>query len=221
MSRLCISRLPVVVFSTATRSPLLSIFFHGSGEAANVFHPQPAASHVEVLKPFSEGPHVDIEDLDLHVRVVFLEHKGAFDRVHTACVRAVTAAFSGGSGSHTLNESNGFRGFPVSGSHQFSLCGTTRVDEPFKFNTGEDIFKPGISIFVHLGGIVHIKPRGHHDGSDILDDLFIGHVKINTLLITGIFTLGAHHRVVPQTLIDIDDVGGGNRLRKGGVNGPA
>jgi hypothetical protein len=76
---------------------LVLLFLHSPRESPDIFYAKPPASTVKILKPFTKGPDVYIEDFDFYIGEVLLNDKGAFNRVHTADIGAVLASLVGGS----------------------------------------------------------------------------------------------------------------------------
>ena len=82
----------------------LGVLLDRPGQPADVADAHALAAAEEVLEALAEGPDVDVEDLDLDVRVVLLEHQGALDRVHAADVGAVGLAPPLGARADALDE---------------------------------------------------------------------------------------------------------------------
>ncbi|VTR65461.1 hypothetical protein DESC_320058 [Desulfosarcina cetonica] len=194
---------------------------HMPRQAADVMGALAPAAREQILKAFAKGTDVDVENLDLHVRVVFLEHQGAFDRVHAAGVGAIGSAPPGRPRAHALDKADALGRPPVGGPHQFSLGGAAGVDQTFELEAGEHVGKARVAVLVQLARVVGGKARGHDDGADPLGKRLVGHVKIDALLLTGIQALGAHRGVVAQALAGVEHIGRRHGLGKRRVDRPA
>jgi hypothetical protein len=111
------------VFSTDTRSSAVGQLLHIAGQAPQIVDPQPPAPVEQILEPLAKGPDVDVEDLDIDVGVMFLEHQGALDRVHAADVGAVIAPPAAAPGTHALDETDRLGVLAVRGADQLPLVG--------------------------------------------------------------------------------------------------
>jgi len=78
------------------RNPQASVtcLLHRSRQPSDIVDSDSSALLVKIFKAFAEGPHIHIEDLDLHLRMVFLEYQGALDRIHAADVGAIRVSLS-------------------------------------------------------------------------------------------------------------------------------
>src|SRR5208337_348582 len=64
--------------------PSFGGFNHIAGQTPYILHAKTSALCIEVLETFSESTDVDIKDLYVYFRIVFLQDQGALDSVHTA-----------------------------------------------------------------------------------------------------------------------------------------
>ena len=194
-------------------------FLHRARQAPDVVHAESSASLIEIFKAFAEGADVHVEDLHIHVRMVFLQHQGALHGVHAADIRAIGVPFSCRSRANTLHETDR-SGLPaVGGPDDLPFGWPSGVDETFEFQAGQDVFESGVAVFVEFRWIIGIKAGCHNDGADLFRDLFIGHVEVDAVFLAGFNALGAHRRVMPQAFIGIERIGGWDRLRKRRING--
>ena len=91
-------------------------------------------------------------------------------------------------------------------SDQRSLGWPAGVDQPFEFETGQYIVKAGVAVFVHLGGVVRLQAGGNDDGPDLLNNLLIRHMKIDTALGADLDAFGADRRVMAQAFLGVDQI---------------
>jgi len=181
-------------------------------------HTKPPAPLVKILEALPEGTDIDVEDLHIHVRIVFLEHQSALDGVHAADIGAVFASLSCRPGAHTLDKSDGPRAPPVRRTDELPSSRSPRIDETLKLEAREHVFEAGVAVLIHFSGIVGFHTRGHDNGTHFFHHFLIGHVEIDATLVTGLHTLGTHDRIVAQAFVGIDHISRWNRLRKRRVN---
>ena len=123
---------------------------------------------------------------------MFPYHHCRLGGIHTAYPAAIWDIVTHVAGSDTLNEGNGFGWFMVGQSDQIPAGGSSRRQHAFQLHAGQDIVKPGISIFGGFPGIEILHPGRHNHRPHLDIDDSVRLIVINTIFQTGIRTLATY-----------------------------
>jgi hypothetical protein len=122
-------------------------------------------------------------------------------------------------GADALDEADPPGALVVAGTDEVSRRRATGADQPLELHRRDDVLEAGIAVLIQFGGVVDVGPDGDDDRADLAGDQFVLVVEIDGLLLAHIGALPAGDRVVPQAVFHIQDVGTGNRLGEGDVDG--
>ena len=134
-------------------------------------------SAVEFIKILSRRTDIDVEHMDVGVRIVILDQDCLLCCVHTADLGTVglsSPVIRRASGADTLDEDHFLRLFVIGHPFKMAGCRTGCVHQSFKLDGGNDILAHTVSELAELVEIDHVK-SGCNDNRTVflLDDLIL------------------------------------------------
>src|SRR4030042_2583308 len=172
------------------------VFSYPGNQTADVTDPVPFLGLFDIaVKTFSLGPQINKKDSRFDRRQMLFGNNGLLGGGHTADRGAIILMDRRIPGPDALNPGY-FPWFlsirkPLDMPHK----GTGGRKDPFKFQTGQNIGIPSITIFTFKAGIKDLKTRRQDNGSDLQSNLFSFHGMINgpgLADLQALITLGAH-----------------------------
>ena len=131
----------------------MSIYFRNLADLAfdvvhTVLFNGSAVKFIEVL---ARGTDINVEDIDLYIRIFITNQHRMLCSVHAAALRAVTLSAAGRiTGSHTLDKGYGLRCLMIGQTLQMTLCRASRIGQTLKLQGSNDIRAGIIGILTKL-----------------------------------------------------------------------
>ncbi len=172
-------------------------------------------STIELIEVLARGSHIDVEDIDIRIRVVILCKHCMLRGVHTADLRAVRLAtlvrIAGLTGAYALDEYDGLRLLAVGRTEEVTAGRTGSIHETLILEGGHDIRTLGVCIFIVLVDLDHLIAGCHDDGAVVLFYELIGILIVDGLCAADLFAESADALVQLQAIVRVN----GSDLRYG------
>ena len=133
-------------------------------------------SAVELVEVLPGSTHINVEDINLGVRIFVPNQHGVLGGVHTADLGAVLLALflaGGAPGADALHKNNGVRVGAVGGAQKGTAGRPCGVHQALQFQGGDDILRLGVGKFVKFLHRNRVKAGGHHNGTVLFLDKFV------------------------------------------------
>ncbi|CDC70437.1 unknown [Candidatus Colimorpha enterica] len=119
---------------------------------------------VELIKVLSGSTHVDVEHVNVGVRVLLADEHRVLCGVHTADLGAITLSPAVvAARTDALNKHDGVRVGLVGGTEKRSAVRTCRVHKSFKLKGGDNVLALGISIFLVSVELYRVEAGRNND----------------------------------------------------------
>ena len=161
------------------------ILFESRNPAAVVVNAQLLPPLKVGIKAFAEGPHIDLEDVDLDARHMVQGEHRLFGGVHAADGGAIVVVFV--PGTDALQEGDAPWLGVVGESRHMALRRPGRAQQALKLHGGHDIGVTAVAQFASALGVVQLVAGGQDDGAHA-QRLFVGRL----LVIDGMCFAGQH-----------------------------
>ena len=118
----------------------------------------------ELVKELAGGTHVDVEHVNVGVRVLLADEHRVLCGVHTADLGAITLSPAVvAARTDALNKHDGVRVGLVGGTEKRSAVRTCRVHKSFKLKGGDNVLALGISIFLVSVELYRVEAGRNND----------------------------------------------------------
>lgn len=150
---------------------------------------------IELVEALARGTDVDIENVNVGIRIFFPGQHGVLGGIHAADLGAVFLAAAGGiPAPHALDEHDGVGVLAVRGTQQRAAGGAGGVGQTLKLQRGDDVLRLGIGKFIEFIQVDGIIARGYDDGAVLFLDKFVLLLIVNG---SRRANLGASDRICP------------------------
>ena len=177
-------------------------------------------SAVELVEVLSRGSHVDVEHVDLHIRVLVPDQHGVLCRVHTADFGTVGLALAGQiAGAHALDEGHGLGGLVVGEALQMALGGAGRIGQALELQGGDHIRALVVGILVELVQLNGVKAGRYHNGAVLSGNNLVLLLVVDGARRAHLLTDAAFSGLELDAMLTVDHRHVGDGLGEGGVDG--